>query len=519
MEGPDLRVGVASGDVPEGSLVQGHVGNEAVLLTRYRGELFAIGAHCPHYGAPLAEGLIVDGTIRCPWHHAAFDLRTGDVLRPPALDGLPCWQVVERQGWVTVTPRRAAPAPAPRRSPPRHPGAPESVVILGGGAAGLYAAETLRHEGYERSITIVESGRQPPYDRPNLSKDYLAGTASEDWLPLRPPGYYADQEIGLRLNAHVTTIDVADRELRFLDGSTQRFGALLIATGAEPVRLGPPPPERHVHYLRTVEDCRAIIAAAEEARGAVVLGASFIGLEVAAALRARDLPVTIVAPDAYPLERVLGPGLGAAIRELHEDHGVTFRLGRTAAEIERDRVVLQDGEALAADLVVAGIGVHPRTDLAWRAGLTIDRGIVVDEYLETNVPGIYAAGDVARWPDLRTGELIRVEHWVVAQRQGQTAARNMLAGPLGPRERFDAVPFFWSRHYDVTIAYTGHAERWDAVEVKGDIRARDCAVAYRAGGRTLAVATIGRDRDSLGVEAFMEGDTTPSAARETTSIR
>jgi NADPH-dependent 2,4-dienoyl-CoA reductase/sulfur reductase-like enzyme len=288
------------------------------------------------------------------------------------------------------------------------------------------------------------------------------------------------------------------------DGSTREFGVLLIATGATPVTLDFPNAGQRVHYLRTLADSRAIIESAKEAKRAVVLGASFIGLEVAASLRARGLDVTVAAPEARPLERVLGAEMGDAIREIHESHGVVFRLGQTASAIGERTVTLRSGEQVPADLVVAGIGVRPSIDLATKAGLSIDRGIAVDEYLETSAPGIYAAGDVARWPDPHTGARIRVEHWVVAERQGQAAARNMLAGREGARQPFTAVPFFWSQHYDVTIAYIGHAERWDAVEIDGDIRARDCAVTYRSAGRALAVATIGRDRESLAAEVAME---------------
>ena len=276
---------------------------------------------------------------------------------------------------------------------------------------------------------------------------------------------------------------------------------MLIATGAEPVRLDiPGATASQLYYLRTFTDSRAIVARAASAKTVVVVGSSFIGLEVAASLRAREIAVHVVAPEAQPLERVMGPEVGRAIRQLHEEHGVIFHSGRTIGRVDGRVVTLSDGRQLDADCLVLGVGVRPAIGLAEQAGLTTDRGIVVNEYLETSTPGVFAAGDVARWPDPHSGERIRVEHWVVAERQGQTAARNM----LGYREPFDAVPFFWSQHYDVTINYVGHAERWDQIDVEGSLEEHDCAVRYKRGGRTLAAATIARDLLSLQIEAAME---------------
>ena len=503
LTGPDLRRGVPGASVLEGQPLLGHADGEAVVLARVGGELFAVGARCTHYGGPLAEGLVVGDTIRCPWHHAAFSLRTGAPVRPPALANISCWEVGERDGMVFVAARRreasrlAPSAPATRLHP-------ASVVIIGGGAAGAVAAETLRREGYEGPITIFDAGASPPCDRPNLSKDYLAGTAPEEWIPLRPDGFYAQNGIDLVLGRRATAIDPRARAVQFDDGSSRTYGALLLATGATPVRLEMPDSGQPIHYLRTLADSRAIIAAATKARRAVVIGASFIGLEVAASLRNRGLEVTVVGPEARPLERVLGAELGDFVRKVHEEHGVAFRLGRTAAAIGPTGVTLTGGEQVKADLVIAGIGVRPDVALAESAGIATDRGILVDAYLATNVPGIHAAGDVARYPDRETGAPIRVEHWVVAERQGRTAARNILAGPTSERARFDAVPFFWSQHYDVAISYVGHAPTWDAIEIEGDIARRDCAVTYRANGRTLAVATIFRDQASLGAELALE---------------
>lgn len=495
--GPDLAAGIAVASVSEGQLLAGHVGEEAVLLTRRGHEWLAIGAVCSHYGGPLPEGLLVGDTIRCPWHHACFSLRTGQALRPPALNDVPCWKVEQKGDMVFV--RSKLPGTrsqvGSRSSVAR---SPESVVIVGAGAAGNSAAETLRRDGYQGPITLFDSDPDAPYDRPNLSKDYLAGSAPEDWIPLHPPEFYAEREIRIVRDHRVAALEPDGHRVRLDDGSTHEYGALLLATGATPVRL--PQSNNSIFYLRTLRDSKAIIAASATARRVIILGASFIGLEVAASLRARKLEVHVVAPDRRPLERVMGPELGDFIRKLHEEHGVDFHLQQTAKEFPPGEVVLENGDRLKADLVVAGIGVLSNLELAEQAGLALDRGVVVDPFLKTSVPDVFAAGDIARWPDPHTGEQIRVEHWVVAQRQGQAAARNM----LGQQLAFDAVPFFWSQHYDVPINYVGHAERWDRIQIDGDIDARDCSVQFIRGDKVLAAATIYRDRQSLELEAEME---------------
>jgi NADPH-dependent 2,4-dienoyl-CoA reductase/sulfur reductase-like enzyme/nitrite reductase/ring-hydroxylating ferredoxin subunit len=494
--GPDLAAGVALSDLA-GETLLGHVGDQDVLLLRSGAELFAIDAHCSHYHGPLSEGLVVGDSIRCPWHHACFDLRTGEAARAPALTPLAVWQVEHEGDRIFVRQKREQ--PKPRGKGPVD--APGQIVIVGGGAAGFAAAEMLRRQEFRGSIVMLSSDTAPPVDRPNLSKDYLAGSAPEDWLPLRPDGFYAEADIDLRLNVEVTSIDTKARIVVLAGGGNIFFDRLLLATGAEPVRLPIPGADQpHVHTLRTLADCRAIILSARGARRAIVIGASFIGLEAAAALRARDIEVHVVAPEQRPMERVLGPDMGNFVRALHEEHGVIFHLEDTVVAIDGKRATLKSGGVLEADMVVVGVGVRPRLALAEQAGLALDRGVVVGPYLETSIPGIYAAGDIARWPDLHSGENIRVEHWVVAERQGQAAARNM----LGQREAFDAVPFFWSQHYDVPINYVGHAETWDEIAIDGDIGARDCLLKYMSKGRVLAVASIYRDLASLQAELAME---------------
>ncbi len=434
-----------------------------------------------------------------PWHHACFDLRSGEALSAPAFDPLDRWKVEVEEGRAFVR-ERSGPAPAAPAPTAAHPA---RVVVVGGGAAGFAAAEMLRRRGYGGALTLISADPAPPVDRPNLSKDYLAGTAPEDWIPLKPEAFYAEHAIDLRLGVEVARIDTAAREAVASSGERFGYDALLLATGAEPIRLRGPGFERpNVHLLRTLADARAIIAAAAGARAVAVVGASFIGLEVAASLRARGLEVHVVAPEAIPLERVMGPQLGRFVRALHEEKRVHFHLGQSVESFDGERLSLAGGAKIEAALVVLGVGVRPRTQLAEGAGLTVDNGVIVDRGMRTSAPGVYAAGDIARYPDPLTGDRIRTEHWVSAERQGQIAARNM----LGENAALSAAPFFWSNHYDLAFRYSGHAPDWDAVEIDGDLDAHDATARYFKAGRLVAAASIGRDRENLQIaEALARG--------------
>lgn len=492
----DLSAGISLADIRPHEALTGRVGSDDVILLRSADSLFAVTAHCTHYGGELAQGLVVGDTLRCPLHHACFSLRTGEAVRAPALDALGCWRVEQVDGKAFVREKIEPGPPAAATS-----GAPDSVLILGAGAAGLAAADMLRRKGYEGLITMVSADADPPCDRPNLSKDYLAGTAAADWIPLRPPEFYVDRRIDLLLDSRATAIDLATCRVQLEGGRELGWGALLLATGADPVRLDVPgTAPGQIMTLRSFADSRAIVQKAGSARRALVVGASFIGLEVAASLRTRGIEVHVVAPESVPMARVLGAEVGRVVQALHESHGVVFHLGATLERVEGSVAVLSDGMRIDADLIVMGVGVRPALQLAEQAGLAIDRGVTVDAYLQTSVDGVFAAGDIARWPDVHSGERIRVEHWVVAERQGQVAALNM----LGRRQPFDAVPFFWSQHYDVAINYLGHAESWDAADIEGSLAAHDCRISYRRRGQTLAVATIARDLQSLEAERDME---------------
>jgi NADPH-dependent 2,4-dienoyl-CoA reductase/sulfur reductase-like enzyme/nitrite reductase/ring-hydroxylating ferredoxin subunit len=490
LKGPDLAAGIDFGTLREGEVLLGHAGGEGVVLVRQGESCVAVGATCTHYSGPLGDGIVAGGTIRCPWHHARFDLATGAALGGPALNAIPCFDVVREGALVRVAGKRA-PAP-PKR--PAH--APASVVILGSGPAGTVLAETLRNEGYDGPVTLVgEEGI--PIDRPNLSKDYLAGTAPEEWMPIRDEGALRDKKIDL-VTARATAIDLAKKHIAVEGSAGVAFDALVFATGAAPVRLPIPGADGpNVHLVRTLADSRRLIAAASKAKRVVVIGGGFIGLEVAAALRARNLEVTVLHLEKVPLEHVLGEALGGMVEAIHVEHGVTF-VHDSASAVHPNGVTLKSGRTIDADLVVMGVGVKPRVELAQAAGLRVDNGIVVDEHLRV-AEGVYAIGDVARFPWGPDRALIRVEHLVHAERMGFVAAKNL----LGHDEAFRAVPFFWSQHYDVAINFAG-AGAWDAVQIIGEPAKRDVLAVYRSRGRAVALATVNRDLDNLRFEDLLE---------------
>ena len=493
LKGPDLTAGIELSRLQQDVPLLGHAHGEAVMLVRKGEVIHALGATCTHYSGPLAEGLVVGETVRCPWHHACFSLRTGEALGAPALNPIDCFDVIRRGDRVLVGPRQSrAPAPTPSRTP-------ASIVIVGAGAAGAAAAERLRVLGFSGPITLVGHEAPGPVDRPNLSKDFLAGNAPMEWITLRDDDFYRARNIE-HLREEVVELDPRNKSISLRSGRKVDYDKLLLATGSEPSRLpieGATLP--HVMALRSLADSQAIIAAAEKAKRAVVIGSSFIGLEVAASLRARNLEVDVVGRDRVPLERVMGQQVGRYVQKLHEAKGVRFHLDAKLRAIHSSDVELEGGRLLA-DLVVMGVGVKPRVALAQRAGLEVDDGVVVDAHLRASAPDIWAAGDIARYPEPRLGTRIRVEHWQAAQRQGQHAAADM----LGFSRPFDDVPFFWSQHYDVTLSYIGHAGGDADIQVIGSLENQDATVVYRVADKVTALLTVGRDRQNLEVEAALE---------------
>ncbi|HEU4498028.1 MAG TPA: FAD-dependent oxidoreductase, partial [Sphingomicrobium sp.] len=455
-----------------------------------------VSGSCTHYHADLADGLLSRSTVRCPWHHACFDLRSGRALRAPALDALDTW-LVEVEGNTAFVRRKLE----LKSSEQRRTGQAKKIVIIGGGAAGLACAHELRQLGFSGMLTMLSADQDPPVDRPNLSKDYLAGSAPDEWMPLRPDRWYLDNEIDLRLGCEVNRIDPVARRVHTRTGHEFAYDRLLIATGSEPNRLTRNGFDHDaVLTLRSYAEARGIIARVAPGMTAVVIGSSFIGLEAAAALRNRSVEVHVLAPEKLPFERLLGEQVGLFLQALHERNGVRFHLGTSVTSFADGAVSLADRQKVSADIVLVGIGVQPRTTLAASAGIEAPAGIAVDAFLQTSVPDIYAAGDIAAYPDPLTGEPTRIEHWVVAERQGQAVAASM----MGLRKRYQAVPFFWTQQYGVSLRYVGRAVNWDEVVIDGDVSSRDFIARYYGKGVHLASAGVGRDREMLEEERRFE---------------
>lgn len=498
-------------DLRDGEMKEVSIGETRILLARAGDCFHAVSANCPHYGAPLVEGALCGTRIVCPWHHAVFNVLNGDLEEPPALDALVSYEVrVEGEQVLVIVPeetqdrRTAATVVRDLASDPRQ------FVIVGAGAAGYAAAQTLREEGFRGNVVMITREDRAPYDRPNLSKDYLHGHAAPEWMPLRSDEFFNEHGINLLLNREVTRVDASTKTITFEGGETMEYDALLVATGGAPIRLNIPGSDlKNVCMLRSFADADAIIETAKRSRRAVVVGASFIAMEAAYSLRERGLEVTVVAPSQEPFETTLGVEVGAMFRRLHESHGVQFKLGAIVYRFDGshnvEAVALDNGERIETDMVVVGAGVRPVTHFLEGVELDTNGAVVVDSRL-CAANGIYAAGDIVNFPDARTGERVRIEHWRTAQQQGRAAARNM----LGRDAAFDGVPFFWTRQFDAALLYVGRAASWDEIVYRGEVSSQNFLAFYVKSDRVLAVAGMNRDREMAAVEELMRLDRLPT---------
>jgi NADPH-dependent 2,4-dienoyl-CoA reductase/sulfur reductase-like enzyme/nitrite reductase/ring-hydroxylating ferredoxin subunit len=506
----ELRLASTS-DLRGGEMKEVSAGETRILLARVGESIHAVSAVCPHYGGPLAEGVLCGTRVVCPWHHAAFNVVSGDLEEPPALDALMRYDVrIEGEDVFVSVPEDAPDRRVTAMATRDNIADSRQFVIIGAGAAGYAAAQTLREEGFRGDVVMITREDRAPYDRPNLSKDYLQGHAEPEWMPLRPEEFFTEHDIRLVLNREVTRVDARTKTITFNGGETMDYDALLVATGGAPVRLNIPGSDlKNVCVLRSFADADSIIEVAGRSRHVVVVGASFIAMEAAYSLRERGLEVTVVAPSHEPFEHTLGPEVGAAFRRLHESHGVRFKLGSIVYRFEGthkvEAVTLDNGERIETDMVVVGAGVRPVTHFL--EGVELDKagGVIVDSRL-CAADGLYAAGDIANFEDPRTGERVRIEHWRTALQQGRAAARNM----VGCDVAFAGVPFFWTRQFDAGLLYVGHATSWDEIVYHGDVASHDFLAFYIKDKRVLAVAGMNRDLELAALEELLRLDRLPT---------
>lgn len=501
-------------DLKSGEMKKIEKDGEEFVLYRVEDKFFATGATCPHYGAPLDQGVLKGYRVICPWHHATFCVSDGSLIEPPALDEIPSYETRVDGDTVIVSIPPKSDKPEKPDMTEQKPSKDDRVfVIVGAGAAGTMAAQTLREEGFLGRIILITREDRIPYDRPNLSKEYMAGKAEPEWMPLRDDEFFKENDIELQKNREVVEVDFKEKNIKFNDSTGLTFDRLLLATGGAPKRLDIPGAELdNVFTLRSYDDADRIIEASKKAKKAVVIGASFIGTEIASSLAERDVDVTIVAPEAQPLEKILGEKVGGVFRKAHEEAGTSFKLETRPSAIKGDgaveKVVLENGDELDADFVVVGVGVAPAT--AFIDGLEKygDGSLPVDHAFKVT-ENVYAAGDIARFTDWRTNEIIRIEHWRTALQHGRYAALNMLEKDVP----FRSVPFFWTQQAGLNLGYVGHADEWDEIVIHGDLDAKEFLALYIKADTVLAVAGMGRDRQLDAAEELMRTERMPSAAK------
>ena len=468
-------------DLPEMKPVKAPVGDTDVLLIRHGDSVHAYQATCPHAGAPLEQGAICDGKLICPWHKAAFNLDDGSLAEPLALSHLPQYPLRIENGMVQVKPE-----PLPARQP--QSGSPSSAVfvIVGSGAAGSAAAWTLRDQGFAGKLILVDREREAPYDRTALSKFVAAGEMKISEVPAPVDDTFLQQVE--RYYGDVERLDSRQQNLHFADGSTLHFDKLLIASGGVPQRPEIPGKALFgVHLLRSIEQADSLLREVDEKQKLVIIGNSFIGMELASALRARGIEVQVIARDALPFKKQFGSKIAGFFRQLHEGQGVRFIEGEVAA-LQGERQVcgveLKSGEVVPADVVLLATGVAPATGFIHDIELLDDGSLPTNQQLQLS-ENIWAVGDIASYPVAKGYQ--RIEHYRVAQQQGRLAAKNM----LGATQVFDRVPFFWTAHFGTRYEYLGHASEWDQFELIGSLDDQKFIGFYGQQGKLAAVISCG----------------------------
>ncbi len=510
MSSTNVKVGRID-DFKKGEMKSVSVGEgKEILVVNIDDQIYAVGSHCTHYGAPLAEGALSGDTIICPWHHACFNAKTGSLKEPPASDDLPKFEaVIENDNVLVEVPTEFPYNKIPEMSQ-KEDDSEENYVIIGGGAAGYAAAQAMREAEYKGKITIITEENRTPYDRPNLSKDYLQGTAQKEWMPLRSDDFYREYGIEFMFDMKVNKINIKEKIISFEKGEDLSYNKLLIATGGIPRQLYIPGSDlKNIFYLRSFSSSDFIIDAAKNSKRAVIIGSSFIGMETAFSLSQRGIAVTVISPDTVPFEHTLGKEIGELLQRQHEEGGVTFKLKTNVKNFEGngkvESVVLGNGEKVKADFVVIGIGVKPATDFIERLEKTPDGGIKVDNTFWA-AENIYAAGDIAVFPYWLTGEDVRIEHWRTALQEGRTAGFAMAEKNI----EYESIPFFWTHQAGVDIRYVGYVKNWDDIIYWGDVSSKTFVAFYVKNNKVVAAAGNDRDKEIAAIEILMKMNKLPA---------
>jgi len=494
-------------DLPEDRGTRVSIADTPVLLVRQGDKVHAFSADCPHAGAPLEQGAICNGRIVCPWHKGTFAIADGSLIEPPALAGLQRYPVAIENGNVLVSPEA--------QTEPAHTATADTrtMAVIGAGAAGAAACATLREAGFDGRLVLIGPEHGMPYDRTVLSKFVLAGDMPPEQIPsLLPDDFLSTQRIE-RVEANVVKLDTGAKQIDLSNNLTLHYDAALICTGGIPKPMDVPGSNlRGIFLLRSRDDAAMILAALEGARKALIVGASFIGLEVASSLRKRGLEVTVAAPGRVPLASQFGDELGQMFQRLHEKNGVVFRMQSKVAAFLGDDIVseaeLESGEKLPVDVVIIGTGVRPATDFLHGVQLADDGGIPVDSSMRA-APGLYAAGDIAQFPLPRSNKTLRIEHWRVAQQHARVAALNMAGGD----EHYTGVPYFWTYHFGKSVEYLGHASEHDEVVIDGDLDAQAFIAYLMKDGQVAAAVACDREAPAARLAEAMRSTLTLAQAR------
>lgn len=496
-------------DLKDGEMKEVEVGEVGILLICQDGNFYAIGSECTHHNVPLERGSLHGHKVRCPSHQACFDVVTGDMVEPPALDSLACFEVkVEGDDIIVAVPDGATERRIPDMAK-RNPNADNrTFAIVGTGGAGNVAAQTLRQDGFEGRVVMVTKEKYLPYDRTDLNKGYLRNGNTEPNM-LRTPDFYEDYDIEVLTEHEVIGVDTTAKSVNFRDDSSLKYDKLLLATGGNPRRLNIPGASlENISTLRNPDDANFIASHTQDSSNIVILGASFVSMEAAASLFKKDKSITVVAPESVPFEYSLGKEIGQIYKELHERRGISFKLEAKVKQFagngKVEKVILDNGDELEADFVLMGVGVKPATEFLNGFDLNPDGGLPVNNHFQVT-EDIYAAGDIASFIDYHTGRNLRIEHWRLAEQHGCVAAHNM----VGIESEYTSTPFFWTNQFGVNLRYVGHTKGWDEIIFRNEPVIRNFVAYYIKDDKVVAAAGTGNITQMSAIAELMRIDHMP----------